>query len=128
MRFEFLMKMPRALSVGLLVTLAACGTNSSNTEPAPPALTAPSVPAVAPSAEPVPPAAPSAAVVQPAPDPATREGRMAEALKGYEASKAAPQSPAKSGGNAAKKPQAAKKPAKAAAAKKPAKAASAAGS
>jgi hypothetical protein len=92
-----------------LLFLAACGTNQPTSAAAPPAIAAPAVPA---PPEPIAPVATPTAAVQTAPDPSTREGRMAEALKDYEASKAAPQ-------NAAKKSPPAKQPIK-----RPAKAAS----
>jgi hypothetical protein len=115
MRTEIMTKIPCALSAGLLVMLAACGSNPATTNVAPPVLTTPSVPAAAPSAEPAPPASAPAVAVQATPDPATREGRMAEALKGYEASKAAQPSAANGKSQPAKKPQPAKPPLKPAA-------------
>jgi hypothetical protein len=115
MLIQIMLKMRHAPSAFLLMALAACGTNPATTDAAPPALKAPAAPAVVAPAEPAPPVAPPTSAVQAAPDPATREGRMAEALKGYEASKAAPQS-------TTKKPPPAKQPIK-----RPAKAASSPG-
>jgi hypothetical protein len=94
-----------------LLLLAACGTNQSTSAAAPPVVAAPVASA---PPEPIAPVAAPAAAVQAAPDPATREGRMAEALKGYEASKAAQQSADSAKKDAIKKPQPAKKSAKAA--------------
>ena len=99
------------IAASTVLALAACGANQATAPAAPVPAAAPASPP--PTAQPAVPISAMPTAVQPPADPSTRDGRMSEALKDYEASKGARAAAAPAPTNAkskAKKPLVAKKP------------------